>query len=422
MRTSARARNFFLKRNSRTPSLSSATLLRFLDQFDVSVNWIDHSTARIPFIVGEFWTSKQRQSSSIHEISYRACFKAQLPSFFIERFSQAGNIVYDPFSGRGTTIIEAGLLGRRVISNDINPLSTILSEPRFFVPDMDELSDRLSNIPFGKKNIKDPDLSMFYHSDTAHEIFSLRTYLERRKETGKEDNLDRWIRMIATNRLSGHSSGFFSVYSLPPNQAVTPERQVLINKRLRQRPEYRDTRKLIVKKGKSLVRNLTEEQIENLHLAGRSSRFISRDARDTKGIPSDSIQLTVTSPPFLDIVDYSTDNWLRCWFNGLEEQKIASRITHARSIDQWKKVMGEVFTELYRITRKKGWVAFEVGELRKGTLRLEEHVLPLGIVGGFECAGIMINQQRFTKTSNIWGIANNRSGTNSNRIVVFYKP
>ncbi|MFA4848174.1 MAG: DNA methyltransferase, partial [Methanoregula sp.] len=60
----------------------------------------------------EFWTSRQRQASSIHEISYRACFKPQLPRFFINLLTKKGDIVYDPFSGRGTTVIEAGLMGR----------------------------------------------------------------------------------------------------------------------------------------------------------------------------------------------------------------------------------------------------------------------------------------------------------------------
>lgn len=40
----------------------------------------------------------------------------------------------NPFSGRGTTALEAGLLGRNVIANDINPLSRVLSEARLFVP------------------------------------------------------------------------------------------------------------------------------------------------------------------------------------------------------------------------------------------------------------------------------------------------
>jgi hypothetical protein len=93
----------------------------------------------------------------------------------------------------------------------------------------------------------------------------------------------------------------------------------------------------------------------------------------------------------------------------------------ARTIKDWESVMGAVFMELFRITSPGGFVAFEVGEVRKKTVRLEEQVIPLGIAAGFTCEGIIINQQSFSKTSNIWGIDNNQSGTNTNRIVVFSK-
>ena len=43
--------------------------------------------------VNEFWTAKQRQANSIHEISYRACYKPQLPSFFIDLFTRKGDTV-----------------------------------------------------------------------------------------------------------------------------------------------------------------------------------------------------------------------------------------------------------------------------------------------------------------------------------------
>ncbi|RKX18856.1 MAG: site-specific DNA-methyltransferase, partial [Candidatus Zixiibacteriota bacterium] len=68
-----------------------------------------------------------------------------------------------------------------------------------------------------------------------------------------------------------------------------------------------------------------------------------------------------------------------------------------------------------------GWVAFEVGEIRSGKINLDEHVIPLGLSAGFRCNGVVINQQSFTKTSNIWGVDNNSKGTNSNRIVLFQK-
>ena len=84
----------------------------------------------IPVYRGEFWTAMQRQAASIHEVSYRACFKPQLPAYFISRLTAPGDTVYDPFSGRGTTAVEAALHGRRVIANDINPLSAIFTRPR----------------------------------------------------------------------------------------------------------------------------------------------------------------------------------------------------------------------------------------------------------------------------------------------------
>jgi hypothetical protein len=374
----------------------------------------------VPKYTNEFWTSRQRQASSIHEISYRACFKPQLPRFFIDLLTRKGDLVYDPFSGRGTTVIEAGLSGRDIVANDANPLSRIMTEPRFFPPDLAAVEKRLTTIPreSGGATI---DLSMFYHPDTEKEIVALRQYLLNRKADCRDDMIDRWIAMVATNRLTGHSKGFFSVYTLPPNQAVSQQSQQRINRKRQQIPEYRDTHKIILDKTKSLLRTLSPAEKKNLQRTGKNARLLTGDARSTPDIPDTSVQLTVTSPPFLDIVQYREDNWLRCWFNGHNEEKIGKQITMARTLDEWTGVMGSVFRELYRITRYGGYVAFEVGEVRKRTIRLEEHVVPLGITAGFTCDGVLINQQVFTKTSNIWGVDNMSDGTNTNRIVIFHK-
>jgi hypothetical protein len=370
--------------------------------------------------INDFWTARQRQGGSLHEVSYRGCFKPQLPAFFIDFFTEPGDCVYDPFSGRGTTALEAALTGRRAAANDVNPLSRILTQPRLQPPDMSELADRLSSIRISNQLAKELDLSMFYHPDTEREIVSIRSHILEKEKAGTLDSLDRWIRMAATSRLTGHSPGFFSVYTLPPNQAVSAERQKIINKRRNQEPEYRNTRALILKKTRSLLRNLTKTQERNL-LNNKESILLTQSAYDTPQLQSDSIALTVTSPPFLDVVQYAKDNWLRCWFNGLIVEDIAPRITQARTVKEWSIVMGRVFKELYRIARPGGVVAFEVGEVQKQELRLDETVAPLGLDAGFTCLGVMINQQEFTKTSNIWGITNNTGGTNTNRVVVFEK-
>ena len=392
-----------------------------LNSEPTKIEYFNTDKEEIPRYINEFWTSGQRKASSIHEVSYRACFKPQIPAFFINLFTEKEDFVYDPFSGRGTTIIEAGLSGRNIISNDINPLSKILSYPRFFIPDIKKLEKRLGKIPLNSNMKSEIDLSMFYHPDTEREIISLKSYLKEREISQTEDDLDRWIRMVATNRLTGHSKGFFSVYTLPPNQAVRQESQIRINKKLGQKPEYRSTGGIILKKSKNLIKNLDENQIKSLKKTGSKGLFLCKDAGETEEIKSETVQLTVTSPPFLNIVHYSADNWLRCWFNSIDDREIGKKITMKRTVEEWSPVMEKVFLELYRITKKNGWVAFEVGEVNKGKINLDEYIVPVGIKTGFKCEAILINAQNFTKTSNIWGVKNNNYGTNSNRIIIFQK-
>jgi hypothetical protein len=409
---------------SKIPKEKRPYLDRLLDEIRYrmsAVEDVDVGGKSIPMYSGEFWTSKQRQALSLHEVSYRACFKPQLPRFFIENLTNEGDTVYDPFSGRGTTALEAGLLGRKVIANDTNPLSVLLSKPRFFTPSLEELMKRLDGIPMNDGAEADIELSMFYHPKTESEIVSLKEYLQERCAKGSEDHVDRWIRMVATNRLTGHSKGFFSVYTLPPNQAVSAASQRKINVKLNQKPEHRDTRVIIWKKSQALLHDVTEAERARLQRAGKAAQFLTVDARQTKAIAANSIQLTVTSPPFLDVVDYVQDNWLRCWFNGLEAEEIAKGITMTRTLESWSAVMLGVFRELHRITKPRGFVAFEVGEVRNKKIHLDQHVAPLGLKVGFECAGIVVNEQKFTKTSNIWGVDNNEKGTNTNRIVLFRK-
>ncbi len=375
----------------------------------------------VPVYEEELWTSRQRQANAIHEVSYRGCFKPQLPNYFLARLSAESDVVYDPFSGRGTTAIEAALLGRRVIANDINPLSAILTRPRLEVPDLADIQRRLRGLRIRASAGAEIDLSMFYNRRTESELVTLRDYLRRRRENREEDAVDRWIRMVATNRLTGHSPGFFSVYTLPPNQAVAPEDQLRINRKLGQKPPYRDTRALILRKSVQLQSQLTAADRQRLRQAATNAIFLNTDAAATRALPSGGLQLTVTSPPFLDVVQYARDNWLRCWFNGLDAEAIGERITMAKTPEEWASVISRVFVELYRLTTPGGWVAFEVGEVRRGEIRLDEIVVPLGINAGFECGAVLINAQRFTKTANIWGVQNNRLGTNSNRIVLFRK-
>lgn len=377
----------------------------------------DFGSAPIPYYINEFWTAKQRDACSLHEISYRACFKPQLPRFFIERLTEPGDLVYDPFMGRGTTLLEAALLARKVAGCDINPLCARLLAPRFNPPSFAELEKRLGELDLSWQGELREDLLVFYQIETLRELTALRNYFLNKKEL---DHVDQWIRMVATNRLSGHSPGFFSVYTLPPNQAVpNVERQRKINEQRKQAPVYRDVRAIIFKKSKSLLKDVDQKQLANLAAQIGSLKLLSKLSHDTPEIRANSVQLVVTSPPFLETVNYTSDNWLRSWFNGIDPSTVPILMTaNAR---KWQEAMQQVFKELRRALKPGGFIAFEVGEVRKGKLKLEELVIPAAEKAGLKPLLVLINEQVFTKTSQVWGIDNKKKGTNTNRVVLLQK-
>ena len=395
---------------NRTSTGSGAGFIEWIRNF----NRIDQPTRvyqehGLPYYVNDYWTSRQRQGNRIHEISYRACFKPQLPEFFINALTQPGDVVYDPFMGRGTTPIQAALMDRVPIGNDVNPLSAMLTRPRLNPPTLEEIQNRLSEIDLTIDCDIDVDLQVFYHPRTLSQLSAIRRWLLDRSHIGPLDRVDDWIRMVAINRLTGHSPGFFSVYTLPPNQAATIERQRKINRRREQEPPYRNVREIILKKSQTLLKGEPEKSRHNPIIG-------SAPAHDTPYIKDSTVDLIVTSPPFLDIVQYKTDNWLRCWFAGIDPDNVP--ISMHGTPEAWMRFVHEAFIEFSRVTKSGGYIAFEVGEVRNGTVLLERYVADAIVGLPFELIGVIINQQEFTKTSNTWGIANNNLGTNTNRIVL----
>lgn len=371
---------------------------------------------RVPMFTNEFWTSAQREGHSLHEVSYRACFKPSLPAFFIERLSAPGDRVLDPFMGRGTTPLEAALRGRVPCGNDVNPLSVMLVRPRLQPPALTAVQRRLAEIDLRYDGPLEDDLLVFFHPETLGELCALRAWLRRREAAGELDPVDDWIRMVAINRLTGHSNGFFSVYTLPPNQAVSVAAQRRINDKRDQTPPPRDVKAIIRKKSAALLRDVAPLWRHEAADLAREAVLATGSAASIPALPDASVRLVVTSPPFLDVVQYANDNWLRCWFAGVDAESVP--ITMARTVDAWRQAMAEVFVELFRIVEPGGHVAFEVGEVRRGTVKLEEAVVPAAAEAGFSPELVMVNAQEFTKTANCWGVDNNRRGTNSNRIVL----
>lgn len=365
----------------------------------------------IPYFVNEFWTAGQRQAHSIHEVSYRACFKAQLPEFFIGRLTNPGDVVLDPFMGRGTTPVQAALMGRTAYGNDINPLSVLLTRPRLRPITASGVADALSSVDWTAGSIQREDLLAFYHPNTLVKLEALRGWIAERAPLGA-DNVDPvadWVRMVAINRLSGHSPGFFSGRSMPPNQAVSVKAQLKINEKLGVTPPERDVGQVIHKKTRTLLKDGAASEAVG-------SRLLTGFAWSLSGIPDASVSLTVTSPPFLDIVQYALDNWLRCWFAGINPDDVA--IDMHKTEAAWTGMVHRVLAEQARVLKPGGHVAFEVGEVRGGKVLLERLVWAAAEGLPFDRLGVLVNDQQFTKTANCWGVDNGSKGTNTNRIVM----
>jgi hypothetical protein len=366
----------------------------------------------VDFLFNEFWTARQRQTHRLHEISYRACFKPQLPEFFIARLTREGDCVYDPFMGRGTTPVQAALMRRRAIGADVNPLSAVFAKPRLAPPGLEAIAARLTEIDWTRGGEASADLLAFFHPATLAQIQALRDYLLERESAGRLDAVDEWIRMVAVNRLTGHSPGFFSVYTLPPNQAVSAEAQRKINIKRDQTPPRRDAPGIILKKSRSLLSQPGPAD-------RRAHLMLTGDAASTPEIADGSVDLVVTSPPFLDVVQYAADNWLRCWFIGRDAGAIP--IAMHRDPQDWMRFVRAVFAELGRVVRAGGHVAFEVGEVRSGTIELEKWVLRAVADLPWAPVCVLVNVQEFTKTANCWGVDNNSKGTNTNRVVILQR-
>lgn len=393
----------------------------------------------MPFYVGELWTAKQRQMHPLHyTVSYRASFKPELPDFFIRRFLLdrriTDGVVLDPFGGRGTTVLQANLMGFRGIHNDLNPVSIFLSSARRRIPALEELIERTEALDLGARRfrlnaIEKKRLLPFFHPETLNEILNLRAELLRTISAGPAASVDptlQYIGLTALSRLHGHSDGFFSVYSFP-QISIMPEAQARNNIRRNQTPEYRSIKERIVKKMKA---DLGQAELPAGFIsAAPKNRYTMSDARKLKGIRANSVDLVVTSPPFLDKVNYVADNWMRSWFLGYDAEPA---LTMTPDVQEWVAFMADVMRDLGRVLRPGARAVIEVGEVVVGTgdrgrnLNLDELLigqLPMDLKGGGRLVAeeVFINSQEFTKLANCWDVKNNSKGTNTNRCLVVRK-
>ena len=269
--------------------------------------------------------------TSVHPLHSICPYFAMFPPGFVERyvlaFTEPGDIVFDPFSGRGTTIFESLLLGRRAYGLDINPVAACVSAAKADPPARASLLRRLTDLRDGyadASGLSVPETEFFeacFAPDTLRQIVFLRENLD-----WKTSKVDRFIAAMALGCLHGEShksSNCFSnrmprTISTKPDYSVrwwagkglvAPERDVFAI--LKIQVDFRFARGVPTLAGEARLGDV------------RNATAMFRKLRG-------KVQLVVTSPPYLDTTDYGEDQWLRLWFLGGAERPKGGIFADAR--------------------------------------------------------------------------------------------
>jgi hypothetical protein len=81
-------------------------------------------------ITDSLWLIPERDRSGAHLADYHGNFVPQIPHQAMRRFTKTGDVVLDPFSGSGTTLIECRRLGRHGIGLELKPELVKLARER----------------------------------------------------------------------------------------------------------------------------------------------------------------------------------------------------------------------------------------------------------------------------------------------------
>ncbi len=348
----------------------------------------------------ELWSEESPEvSHSLHGlISYPESFNAELPGYFIRKYTKRGQVVLDPFSGSGATALEAAMQGRVAFASDISPLAQLITAVKLSPADITEVTLRLQRINFRRPinlDLYRARFAPFYDVDTFREICNLRAFLSE-----QSDRVSSFISAVAISLLHGHSAGYFSVYSFP-QISLTSEEQEVVNLKRRQVADYRAIVPRILRKTASVLRDGWPSTVRALDKSHRTSVC---DARNLDYVPTASVDLMVTAPIVPGAKDFTSELWLRYWFAHVSVPQIPD-YSSTSDLAGWREFMNEMLLEAARVVRSGGRCVLDLHELRTrtGTILLEEEVVDLveqhlARYWGVEC--VLINTPKFAKLKN----------------------
>jgi len=260
----------------------------------------------------------------------------------VQAFSNKGDWVFDPFCGRGTTIMESLLLGRNAAGSDINPVAFCVSRAKAERPTLAQVTTRIDYLQQNYEKICSdqwervrsalpPFFRRAFFPTTLRELLFLRSALDWRT-----DHTDRFIAALVLGSLHGEmdrSSAYFS-NQMPRTICLKPDYSL----------RYWRNKGLFPKKRKvfDMLKLKADYRLKDLPECG-NGRVMLVDARHVAAIfrnLRNKVALVVTSPPYLNVTRYEEDQWLRLWFLGGEPRptygKISKDDRHEKASNYWE--------------------------------------------------------------------------------------
>jgi DNA methylase len=303
---------------------------------------------------------------------------AMFPEEFVARqlfaFTRPGDLVLDPFSGRGTTILESRLNRRRAIGTDTNAVAACVSGAKAQLPTKRQVENRLVDLQrqFSKYRPKNlPNTAFFdlcFHKLTLRELCFLRETL-----SWKTNRVDCFLAAVALGALHGesHKSPNYFSNRMPRTISTKPDYSVRWWRERNLVPDRRNVFSILatlvdyrlsapVPKSMACVKNV-------------DARSCGKVFKKHKG----EVSLIVTSPPYLDTTDYSEDQWLRLWFLGGEvapKRNLQIDDRHTIRTNYWN-FLREVWEGCSDLLAKDGVLVIRIGGSKLSELELSEGVI-----------------------------------------------
>lgn len=364
------------------------------------------------------WHSAPRRwGHSLHSLcSYMAMFPPSMPHFFIRWLTKPGDVVYDPFSGRGTTVLEAGLLGRAAFGSDANPMAWTLTAAKASPPSAERLQQRLSELKRGmrlRSTAHVPDhVRILFHPSTLSQL----VWLQDRMSLLRGD--DRFIYAVllgilhANARVDGTPRGL--TVAMPNTFAMAPNYVKNYVRRHKLKAREVDVVSAVADRVARLEMPPTNFR------RGRSwMQDIRKPIRWPEGSPK--AKLIFASPPYLQVMKYGKLNWIRLWLLGHEPRSVDSRLFTSGSLPKYLEFMSDAIARMKQRMRSDGYICLVIGDVsrKESTVNLAGEVAEHCVQkSGLRVIDVLDDDLPADhKVSRIWGERRGRA-TKTDRILI----